>query len=759
MDDCRLLIFCLLSWVITTLPCPADEPQPIYEQEPYDQITLSDEFENQTFKIYPVELPADRQPNSLLRVRLQDLPDRYYDVAWKDIQRVDKFPEMVLAEANRLVKAKQFDLAFWHFDFLRKEYPDVRGLDQAIANFLIQDAGMAYRQKAYAEALSLLDEANRADPSRKQAVSAAVTVATKMFEKYVADADYVAARSMLSWATKRFGRETISATVQAWEQLLASKAQRNSKPPARPFGLVRIVRLTTNHTSALRVWPELPGLEDFASQVALAYPVVKVGVTRPARDMDPRRAEDWAARRTGRLRHRTLVEMRGYGPDGGEYFCPLGDIQVTPDSREIDIRLQPNDAIASLFTGYDVANVLLEMARPGGPDEVPLWSQLAGRISVTDVYAVKVQLTQPVLRPEALLQTPLSEIGRDGGTTAGPTNPYVVDVDGSTAKELRLIRNEQYAARQATQPMEIIEHYYDDPTDLVADLRQGKIEAADRLFPADVETLQRADNVEVRQYAVPSIHFLVPNFKQPLMQLRTFRRALTYGISRQTILEQDLLAKSQIRGCQLISGPFPAGISSDDPLGYAYDQRIKPRGYEPTLALTLAEVGRGELRAKTAKSGEPVPETKPLLLVHAAAAVPRIASAAIAQYLTAIQIPCETKELRPGQTIPQDDDWDLLYMDMIFTEPMFDIRRLLGAEGLIAGGSSYLELALRRLGLATNWEQSRETLHDIHRLAHEEVAVVPLWQLTEFFAFQPRLQEVGDFPLSLYQHVEGWKLR
>ncbi len=493
------------------------------------------------------------------------------------------------------------------------------------------------------------------------------------------------------------------------------------------------------------------------TEISRRYPVVKVGVTRPARDMDPRRADDWAARRTGRLRYRTLVEIQGYGPDGGEYLCPVGKVDVAPDSRTITITLQrgSRDSIAELFTGYDLANILLDMARPGGANMVPLWSQLVESIGVEDVYKVKVRLSQPLLNPVSLLQTPLGQLSADD--TTGPTNPYYIS-DGNL-QQLRLVLNKNYVGRRPNQPMEIIEIYFDDPAAAVAALLADEIDVVDRLFPGDITNLKRKAGILVRPYAVPSIHFLIPNFQQPLMQQRAYRRALVYGISRQTILEQDLLGNQRINGCRVISGPFPPGVGTDDPLGYAYDERIRPRGYEPTLAITLAEVARSQLRAMATKTGAEPPAERPLVLAHSAAAVPRLASAAISQYLSAIGIACEPRELRAGQTTPTDDDWDLLYVDMVVTEPMFDIRQLLGAEGMIAGGSSYLELALRRLGLVSNWQQARDTLHEIHRLAHEEVAVIPLWQLTEFFAYRDRIRNVAVSPLSLYQGVENWEVQ
>ncbi|MEM7314867.1 MAG: ABC transporter substrate-binding protein, partial [Planctomycetota bacterium] len=624
------------------------------------------------------------------------------------------------------------------------------------SDLVFQDASNAYRRKEYAEALSLLDEAYKNDPSRAATIAATEKVATNMFDNYLATEQFVAARAMVTWAEKRFGRRKMASTISGWEKKLASRAQSLFDRARKDRQAGKLADAYDLSNRAIKIWPDTKGLLAFSRNLAAKYPVARVGVTRPARDMDPRRAEDWASRRTGRLRYRTLVEIKDYGPDGGEYDCPLGVVEVTPDGREINIRLKRgNDAIANLFSGYDLANVLLDMARPGGDAEVPLWSQLAGSIKVQDVFDVNVKLTQPVLRPEALLQTPLVPLGADA--ELGPTNPYSVKLMSDT--ELRLALNQLYAARRSTQPSEIIEKYYGDPAEMVRGLLSNDIDVADRLFPGDVERLRRDERVVVRPYAVPSIHFLIPNFKKPLMQRRTYRRGLVYGISRKTILEQDLLGNSRVRGCQLISGPFPPGVDSDDPLGYAYNPRIKPRGYEPALAVTLTKVGWGELEGLAEKKGEPAPVKKPLVLAHPAAAVPRIGASAIAQYLTAIGIECETLELRAGQTKPLDDnEWDLLYVDMVSTEPMFDIRRVLGASGLIEGGSSYLELALRRLGLAVNWEQSRETLQEIHRLAHEEVAVIPLWQLTEFFAFNPRVQNMSEFPLSLYQDIESWRI-
>ena len=746
-----------IAMLILSVTCALSRGDEIYEEEPYDVIVLSEKFKKEKFSVFPIPKADIANKDKPLRIRFIESPEKYYEIDHSDIFKIQRFPEIVLEKANKLIADKEFDGAYWHLDFLRNEYPDVDGLSKAISSLLYQDAGDAYRRGAYGAALSLLDEVRIQGGGGRSLVAAADNVAKKMFEQHIKKKDFGAARLMIEWAESRFGRKAFGKTLAIWESQLASIAKRDMAAAEKfiQSGDLRAAYDTSQR--ALKTWPKLAGVAELAARIYKQYPVVRVGVTRPALNMDPHSSEDWAARRTGRLRHRTLVELQSYGPDGGEYFCPIGNVEVSPDSREINVELQHgrSGSLADSFSGYDVANLLLDMARPDGPNRVPIFSKLAGGIAVRDVFFVDVRLRQPVLRPEALLQTPLASLDDDAPATA--TNPYVIA--GRQNDELRLTLNEGYAARRSNQPVEIVEKYYDDPATMVEALVAQEIDVADRLFPGDIVALQRNDKITVSPYAVPSVHFLVPNYNRPLMQIREFRRALVYGISRETILRQDLLGNTNIPGSQIISGPLPPGADLDDPLGYAYDVRIKPRGYEPTLAMLLAQVARSRLETLAEKKGEAPPDEEPLILLHSADAVPRIAASAVAQYLTAIGLPCETKEMRLGQTQPNHDDWDLLYVDMVFTEPMFDIRRLLGSRGVIKGGSPYLELALRRLAVASTWEESRSMLQEIHRLAHEEVAVVPLWQLVEYFAFHPRVQNVAEYPLSLYQSVESWQIR
>jgi peptide/nickel transport system substrate-binding protein len=68
-----------------------------------------------------------------------------------------------------------------------------------------------------------------------------------------------------------------------------------------------------------------------------------------------------------------------------------------------------------------------------------------------------------------------------------------------------------------------------------------------------------------------------------------------------------------------------------------------------------------------------------------------------------------------------------------------------------------MDLALRQLEAQSDWRAAREQLLLIHRMAHDSVPLVPLWQLTDHFAHRRNLTGLGDAPVQLYQNVQQWR--
>jgi len=115
------------------------------------------------------------------------------------------------------------------------------------------------------------------------------------------------------------------------------------------------------------------------------------------------------------------------------------------------------------------------------------------------------------------------------------------------------------------------------------------------------------------------------------------------------------------------------------------------------------------------------------------------------------------RELPPGVVVPADGEYDLLYVEMVMQDPIVDAGRLLGVDGIAGGTSPFLNLALRKLATATGWKGANAELKIIHQLVADEVVVIPLWQLTEFFAYHKSVKGIASQPVLLYQNVEQWQ--
>jgi ABC-type transport system substrate-binding protein len=310
-------------------------------------------------------------------------------------------------------------------------------------------------------------------------------------------------------------------------------------------------------------------------------------------------------------------------------------------------------------------------------------------------------------------------------------------------KETRFSAIDGYFAAGPQQPAEIIERYFANAHGAVEKLRDGQIAILDRVNP----------------YAVPSVHCLLMNPEHPLLARGTFRRALVYGIHRNAILNRQLLRNQPEGRGRVVSGSFP--------VGYAYDNNIEPRGYNPRLAMSLAKIAAIEAaEPAAAESAEPMSEGKqkqpsepmaPLILAYPSYEIARIACRSIQRQLELVKIPIELKELPAGVPLTSFDGFDLVYAELGAWEPIVHARELLGPGGIAGRSNSYIELALRQLETAEDSRTAREQLLAIHQMAHDEVCVLPLWQLTDFFAYDRHVRGLGERPVSLYQHVEDWQ--
>ncbi len=169
--------------------------------------------------------------------------------------------------------------------------------------------------------------------------------------------------------------------------------------------------------------------------------------------------------------------------------------------------------------------------------------------------------------------------------------------------------------------------------------------------------------------------------------------------------------------------------------------------------MQLAQV---ELDAGAAKTGAESPALGQLVIAHPPCEIAALACRFMAEDLQVLGVVATLRPLDPGQIVPDDGDWDFVYLDYIAPEPLGDAKRLLAPDGLVKSPSPHLNLALRMLDQVDSWNGAGERLRAIHQISYDDTTLIPLWQLVDHFAYRNVITGIRNTPLSFYQHVEQW---
>ena len=753
---------------------PETDDRPLYERDPYDIVHLDSSNQNAELVVEPIDFPSRKVPDPLpdsgvLEVRFVDEPTEVFDVEWSHIVKIEPFELLIVKEGNRLTREassraderkyseaqQKFDDAYWYFEYVAQHAPETRRLNASIENFLMKNAAVSFSAGQYTDALSILSELQRRNPNRRGLGASQRRVVDSLFKANVKQRSFWQARHLLSqWEASPDPR---------WKQFVASRTSQLSKLAVRQLQQAKQHFSERNYRDArrallraLEVLPDVPGGAFLGQQIAQQFPVVTVGVRQSALPDGVPSLANWSANRRERLLTRKLVEFDGPSAQGGDYLFPWGTLRSSDDGTSLQMNLRPGrpDAADSLaLSSYVVTQRLLDMADRQSPDYRVTWTAILNSVNVKNAVSLNIQLEHTFVKPEALFQV-RPWVARDKTDTL-LTGPYRLSStsDGETV----YMSQTDFALSSPTQPQQVVERHVSAGT-VSHMLRLGEIDVVDRVNPIEVEQLRNQADIVVERYDIPTVHVLVPNVKEnSFLDDNLFRRALVYGLNRELILSQMILGGSDLAGCQLLSGPFPAGLSPDDPLGYAYHFQTSPLPYHRAMAKILSAVAVAGAKNRAAEAELPEPELKPLILAYPSTDAATIACQVMAEQLQGLEIPCELRPLPPGVVQP-DDGYDLLYMEWTITEPVVDAGRLFGDGGLVRSSSAYLKHTLRQLDRVTNWVEARELLNKVHQIVHQEVTVIPLWQLTEHLAYHKRLQGIESQPVHLYQNVEQWRI-
>ncbi|HIF33476.1 MAG TPA: hypothetical protein EYQ75_17890 [Planctomycetaceae bacterium] len=755
-------VFMWAAIVVALAQSASAQDRKLYlERSAFDVIVLK--RDGSRHEIMPLKSrSAEVKRTGSLKVRLMSDTAEEKVISWAEIERIDLFEIMLLAEANRFVVAKKFNEAFKAYNLLLQAYPKTPGLDPAIQTFLFINAEHFVAEGQWNLAISTLEELFDRNPGfqrgGKSVFSLLSDVVSLILEDLIVNKkDFPSARQMIVRLDLKYtsGDRRLAATDK-WRGSLVSLAQ--TKMAALKQLIDKKEFLAARNVSAdmMMIWPDLDGARELAEGTVRSYPIAVVGVTQRVNTPDPLKIDDWAARRAGRLTERSLVEFVSPSPEGGYYTSPFGSVEKSDDYRHLYFQLRANSRGVRL-SSYELGDWLLAMADPDGPHYRKRWAAVAERVEVEDDTRIRVDLRKADVLPEGRLRVLLSSYPPLAEHVAS-MRPY--SIKENTEEHVRFVRNPTAISQGVNPPAELYERFYANFDKALEDLRYGRIDILDRLFPADTAKLLEdgAADVVVKPYALPTVHFLALNKdRHAYLKNNAFRQALIRTIPRELILDR-LLDGRTLSGCRVISAPIPAGRSMNDTLAYAYNENIKTRRYDNGIGRIMMSVAKGQFEDIAKKKKEDPPALLPLTLAHPEDKIARFACQIIADQFELIGVECVLKQLGKGMTDDPQRNYDLLYVAATISEPVVDIERLVGRDGIGRTDDQYVNYYVRRIAEATSWRDIRRHFESLHQTISSDVTVIPLWQLTEYYAHRPGIYGLDDNVVNLYQNIDNWVL-
>lgn len=738
----------------------------LVEREPFDLVFL-DEFNNKArMEVVPLLNPPSKPlpTEGVLVFEFIDNSVDLYEVPWKNVVDYKTYRDLLLEEAEQLIKEEKYARAYRNLLYVydRGNSKDV-ALQTKIRTVLFQDAKANYDRGEFGLALSIFEDVYRRDPNFQapgfniRSIDLILDCYDRIIKQKVTEEDFEGIRGLLQALQKRYEAAAEGLLSRWQQQLVELNAQTRQLAEQQLLQQdYRSARISAR--KAMNVLPDDAESVAVYNRVLTAKPQVFVGVSQPARHPDPNRLEDWASRRVGRLTQRRIIELTGLSDEGGRYEFLNGKLkpmdEVGLHYQFIIDNARPEFAVPTI-TPYELASKLLLKADPNTPDYSPAWAKVVESIGVLNDTTVDIKLKIPFVRPEALLHFPY---GDQSSPEEAANGPYVIADQTDEYSVFRV--NPRYPLDAGRQFPELVEWLYSSPSEAVDALIRGEIDVVDRISAIDLPRLRRYRDIEFRSYLVPTVHMLVPHVRNEFTSDMTFRGGLMKAINRELILRGMLQGGRQNSGMELLDGPFPLGTEENDYIGYGYDTRVAPIMFNEILAKVLIQVVVLTKRNALIKQGVENPQVNipELVLAHPRGEVASVACQAIASMWAQAGVKTRLRPLDPGQTVPPDEDYDFLYVEIAMNEPLSEAGFLFGPKGLVANLSATSEQTMRLVQVSSSWRLASTNLRQLHRQLINEMAILPLYQMREFYAYRANTKNIGRDLMYLYQMVDQWRI-
>ncbi len=286
----------------------------------------------------------------------------------------------------------------------------------------------------------------------------------------------------------------------------------------------------------------------------------------------------------------------------------------------------------------------------------------------------------------------------------------------------------------------------------VAALLRGEVTLIEHVPPDQAASLATEPGIKVGRYNKPVVHVIALDGRNPALRSRSLRRGLSYALDRKSLLEDYMLKRPPLEQDAVADGPFPKGSYADAP-------GVKPMESQPWLAKMLVAAARKELNNSPIKllfEYPGIPEVR--------AIVPRIADAF---RVAGVQI--DLAEVNPSRfeiELRGGRPFTLAYRVLNIEDPVLDAGVLLcpgydapaESDALASSCSPRILQLLLQLERASDYATVRDLVIQVDRETRDELPVIPLWQVTDHYAWRDRLTGPGETADRLYQGIETWEI-
>lgn len=761
-----------------TAPRSPSADIPLWQLPPFDRLEL---VNNDVHDIDAVRIPAGElgQPEAevyvgrpglppfkeiyrpaFYRIRLQD-DGLEYDVQGKSIRKITYYEDLLLVEAKRLTAGGKFDEAFEYLVTLLRLSPQWPGLLVARIDYYREEStrfsaagnwepafwSLAEEKRLRAEYAALPEDERGPESFGAGTLADRLeSVSRRWLERALADRRYDDARRTIARIESvsgesdvaRNGRQTLD---QLADDLLASAAAKQSDKNYRGA--------LADLDQAKTILPDAPRVRGAVESLHGVYPVLRVAVDRLPSFRGSLAHWSRADERAAQLLHVPLMRLESLDNEGTFTSNVIASLEKANINKQATVRLRgglvwPGDV--KLVTAIDLQRLLADSCRPGSPLYHPALSRLVVDLQPEYPDVLRIQFDRPQFQPAAWLQLPFLRIGHDPGiqsTTVGNRLGF----SGLGPFRLAELRGRQgiYVANpryfQSDQPIiqQLTEQYLPTTADRLRALQDGSVDMVAFVPPSHHKQVLAIPHARLVRQSLPRVHVIQFNLQRRELRHRALRRAMDYAIDRVAICgEVGVVLDDENR---LVTGPLPFG-------SFGYNGKVEQRPHDPFLARSLVSGVRKELQT-----------LPPLKIAHSGDETSRAACERIAASWrkAGLSIAMIDLDADPSQN-PLDAD--LWYQSHTISDPIYDTITLLSRDNptLAEQGTPWFRQRLVELIDVPNLAAASTLLPEIHRLIHEDVVLLPLWQWTEHFAVGPTVEGTEAAPPSTYHGIVQWKV-